>query len=112
MGNGTYENTLALRGIERHLERIANFLEAQELRARKMEAFTHPDSLGALALWRWEVGRGETTVGFADWLAWHESDKAEQAVRDAPSAADVEAAAQAVKRGFGDMEAQVKGEGD
>jgi len=86
--------------IAQHLNRIANCLEAQEKRARERPQ-VDPDSLGMVALWREEVARGATNVGFTHWLAWHESDRDE-----------VDEAKAAVKRGFDDMEAQVKGEGD
>lgn len=104
-----YESVVALKAMERHLGRIANLLEGFEMRERQRNADVDPDSLGALALWREEVSHGGCLLGFADWRAWHEADKPKPG---GPSPEDVEAAAQAVTRGFADMEAQVKGERD
>jgi hypothetical protein len=60
------------------LNRIANCLEAQEKREREKPQ-VDPSSLGALALWTQEVAAGTTLLGFADWLAWQESNQAETA---------------------------------
>jgi hypothetical protein len=61
--------------IARDLNRIANIMEGKEMRARQRLADLEPDSIGAAALWREEVSRGDTLLGFADWLAWHTADK-------------------------------------
>lgn len=66
-----------MNSIASSLRTLANWAEADEKRKREMEAGIDTGSLGALALWRAEVFAGRTTVGFAQWNAWHESDKAE-----------------------------------
>jgi len=65
--------------IRHHLDRIATCMEAADRRARERAAAVDPSSLGAYALWQQEVALGDTTVGFADWLAWHDSDQKEAA---------------------------------
>ena len=85
----------ALRGCEKQLERIADYLQESQHLQR-----IDPDSLGAIALWREEVAHRGCTIGFTDWQAWHESDKAE-----------VDAAKAAVKAGFDEMEQAMKAEG-
>jgi hypothetical protein len=65
-----------IRQIAQNTNRIANCLEAQETRARERPQID-PNSLGAMALWREEVASHNCTIGFSDWLAWHESDRAE-----------------------------------
>lgn len=105
---GSYENTVALKGIERQLNRIGNLMEAQE---KKVQAVVvDPNNLGAVALWRAEVSNGITLLGFTDWLAWHESDAHEYT-----TPADVEEigrAIQAVRRGFESLEEGVQSEGE
>jgi hypothetical protein len=81
MGNGdihpwTIGQEQVMHSIASSLRTIANCMEAQEMRAREKPK-VDPDSLGMVALWREEVARGATNVGFTHWLAWHESDKAE-----------------------------------
>jgi hypothetical protein len=63
----------AIRQIPGQLNRIANALEAQVKLAREKPQ-VDPDSLGMVALWREEVARGATNVGFTHWLAWHEGE--------------------------------------
>lgn len=98
--------------IERELGRIANCLEGLVLLMRQElsddATYVDADSLGAAALWREQVAQGNTLVGFSDWLAWHKADPA-------TTPEDIEnygEAIKAVKRGFAEMERQVKGEGD
>jgi hypothetical protein len=74
-----------IRQIAQNTNRIANCLEAQEMRAREKPK-VDPKDLGAYALWKAEVSFDRTRVGFSEWQAWHESDRA-------------------------DMEEQVKGDG-
>lgn len=112
MGNGdihpwTIGQEQVMHSIASSLRTIAICMQAQEQRRQERIPFD-PKSLGALALWREEVSNQITVLGFSDWLAWHESD-------NATTPEDIEnmgAAVQAVKRGFADMEAQVKGESD
>ena len=112
MGNGdihpwTIGQEQVMHSIASSLRTIANCMEANEIRARE-RGTVDTGSLGALALWRWEVSESNTRLGFTDWLAWHESDKA-------TTQEEIELAGeaiQAVKRGFAGLEAQVKGEGD
>lgn len=55
--------------IAHALGRIADALEKQN------EAIpVDPADLGALALWREDVAAGNTTIGFAAWMAWKQSD--------------------------------------
>jgi hypothetical protein len=70
--NATYQLTR----IADSLHRLAQMAEGREMRARQRLADLEPDSIGAAALWREEVARGDTLLGFADWLAWHTADKA------------------------------------
>jgi hypothetical protein len=97
----------AIQAIPGLLNRIVNLLEAQEMRARERISYD-PKSLGMLALWREEVARGDCRIGFTDWQAWHESEQG----TTPEDIENVGEAIAAVKRGFADMEAQVKGEGD
>ena len=81
-------------------------MEAQEQRRQERAASTRT----AWGPWRSGARRCRTVtvLGFSDWLAWHESD-------NATTPEDIEnmgTAVQAVKRGFADMEAQVKGKSD
>ena len=102
--------------IARNLNRIANVLEAQEKRAREKPVID-PDSLGAVALWKEEVADGTCTIGFTDWMAWHTADnplEQANALIQGTTPEEIERAGeaiQAVKRGFDEMERQVKGEG-
>lgn len=109
MGNGdihpwTIGQEQVMNSIAGSLRMIANCMEAEEKRKRSLEEGINPDSLGALALWRWEVQEGNTRLGWSEWLAWHTHD-------ESTTPEDIEnmgAAVQAVKRGFADMEAQVQ----
>jgi hypothetical protein len=98
----SYEDTGIFRQIERHLNRIANVMEAREKRAREQTLNQVLDAgtgnVDMAVLWQTDVVRGDTVLGFSEWLAWRNQDQIE--------------AAQAVKRGFADLEQQVKGEGD
>ena len=81
MGNGdvhpwTRGQDEVMHSIAHSLRTIAGCLEAQEMRARERPQID-PNSLGAMALWREEVASHNCTIGFSDWLAWHESDRAE-----------------------------------
>jgi hypothetical protein len=111
--------------IAHALNRIANVLEAQEQRAREQVPLYPPgvveqltkDLFGTaeeiadpdLALqWKLEVINNTTVLGFTEWRVWHESEQA-------TTPEDIEnmgEAIAAVKRGFAEMEAQVKGERD
>ena len=98
----------ALRELVKEARRIANVLETQEMRAR--EKHVDPDSLGAMALWREEVARGNCRIGFADWLAWHQHDE-EAGTTTTPE--EIEALAPAiaaVKRGMAALEQAVENE--
>lgn len=112
MGNGdihpwTTGQEQVMHSIAQSLRTIAGAMEAQELRRREKLTFD-PKSLGALALWREEVARGDCRIGFADWLAWHESEN----YTTPEDMENLGEAVQAVKRGMAGLEAQVKGEGD
>jgi len=37
-----------------------------------------PESLGALALWREDVAKENTILGFTEWLAWQEEKRGDQ----------------------------------
>ena len=65
-----------MNSIASSLRTLANFAEAQEMREREKPK-VDPDSLGAKALWMQEVAAGDQLLGFTDWMAWHESDRAE-----------------------------------
>ena len=87
----------ALRELVKEARRIANCMEAQEARAR-VPVFEP----GSQEHWMNEVAQGRAVNGYAEWKAWYESDQLERAGE----------AIAAVKRGFADMEAQVRGERD
>jgi predicted component of type VI protein secretion system len=62
--------------IARHLNRIANCMEAAEKRAREQEELnglleTDHTAPNAVTDWRKEVARGATNLGFTDWMAWY-----------------------------------------
>jgi hypothetical protein len=83
----------AIQQIPQQLKRIADALEKQKPQV-------DPNSLGAYAIWKDEVARSGCLVGFADWQAWH----------DQPTPEQVGEAIQAVKRGFDEIEEQVRGD--
>jgi hypothetical protein len=83
MGNGdihpwTIGQEQVMNSIAISLRTIANCQEEMVKRARAKPK-VDPDSLGAKALWMQEVAAGDQLLGFTEWVAWHESDKAEAA---------------------------------
>jgi len=60
------------------------------------------------ARWRYEVFRGMTLLGYTDWLAWREADQEEAQYTTPEDVVEMGPAIQAVRRGFADMEAQIR----
>jgi hypothetical protein len=102
MGNGdihpwTIGQEQVMNSIASSLRTIANCQEEMVKRAR--QPVFQP---GSQEHWMNEVAQGRAVNGYAEWKAWYESDQIERAGE----------AVAAVKRGFADMKAQMKGEGD
>lgn len=90
-----------MHSIAHSLNRVANVTEAWWAREREKPQ-VDPASLGAKALWMQDVAAGDCLIGFTEWLARYDTTP-EEIEALAP-------AIQAVRRGFADMETQLKGE--